>query len=767
VLGLTGRGTEQWARLRSIQYAQLALVSRARILAQALAAAATLVLFAPAVSHVSLGIWLAGLIVSQGLCLINERRLGRADHTRMSRADFRRQTAGTLANALVWSAPVAMFSPQVMVHVRLEFWTVLAMLMTVSAVIVPTVPLATLIFSFIVGGASVVSFLALHQPGMAGVSLLFVLCIAMGTIEASRHFLVSRLAIASMAEKNEVVSLLLREFDEEDADWLWQVDVQRRVRAAHPRFAEALGLSADEIEGESLLTLLSGGKGDTSQMDAGLKELSDRLKARETFSNLLVRVRVQGDRRSRYWSMSGAPRLDEHGHFLGFRGVASDVTAQQESSEKIAYLARYDTLTGLPNRMMVMDALETALVAAKEGGWPCAFLMIDLDRFKAVNDTLGHPVGDQLLAQVAQRLKVLDAANTLCGRLGGDEFCVVVRNASERSLIARLAQAIIDDLSQPYFVDGNELSIGASVGSAFGPDNGSSSESLMRNADFALYRAKGQGRGRHSAFDEALRAEAEARARMEEALRIAVERKEFELFYQPVVDAGNERVVCVEALLRWNSPEMGQVSPATFLRLAEETRLILPIGAWVLHEACRQVMAWPGNLRVAVNVTERQALDLAFIDHVVSALASSGLPPQRLEIEVTEALFLRDAALARATLERLTALGCGVTLDDFGAGNASISFLCSQRFSAIKLERALVKGAASGNAESVAMIRAAVAIADSLEMTTTAKGVECEEELDIAWSLGCRRLQGMAYGAAMNVEDLTNLFGSKDVAMVG
>lgn len=759
VLGLTGRGTDEWARLRGFQYAQLALVARARLLAQALAAAVTLLLFAPIVSHGLLAGWLGALCGSLTYCVRSEGQLGDADRRRMTREEFRSQALGTVVNALVWAMPIFLFEPGAPVHLRFELWTVLAMLMTVSAVIVPTVPLATLLFSSIVGAASVLGFFLMHQHGMAGVATLFVVCIAMGTIEASRHFLASRLAVAGMAERNEVVSLLLREFDDEEADWLWQVDPQRQVRAVSPRFAEALGKAREEIEGENFLKLLAGPGLENGAVDPGLGALTQRLKGLESFSNLLVRVMVQGERR--YWSLSGAPRYDEGGVFLGFRGVASDVTEAHESTEKIAYLARYDTLTGLPNRMMVTDALAAALDAARDGCVPCAFLMIDLDRFKAVNDTLGHPVGDQLLAQVAERLKMLMSANTMCGRLGGDEFCVVVRDASEFGVVSRLAKAIIADLSELYQVDSYVLSIGASVGSAKGPAEGGTVEEMMRNADFALYRAKREGRGCHSAYDEALRVEAEARAAMETALRRAVEREEFELFYQPVVDAKNERVVCFEALLRWNSPEMGRMPPHSFLSLADETRLILPIGEWVLRQACRQVAAWPGNLKVSVNISDRQALDPAFMDHVVTALAISNLAPQRLEIEVTEAIFRDDPATARATLERLMALGCSVTLDDFGAGAASISFLCEMHFSAIKLDRALIKGAAMGNAESVAMIRAVVALADSLEMITIAKGVETQEELEVAFALGCRRLQGIAYGEAMAQGEIEALFGSR------
>lgn len=765
VLGLTGRGSEEWSRLQGFQYAQLVRVCRARLLAQALAASVTLLLFAPIVGHGALAGWLGALCGSLSFSVRSDWQLADTDRRRMTEEEFRRQTLGTVINALAWCVPLVLFLPQAPIHLRFELWTVLAMLMTVSAVIVPTVPLATLVFSSIVGAGAIATFWMLGQPGMAGVAALFVLCIAMGTIEASRHFLAARLASAGMAERNEVVSLLLREFDQEDADWLWEIDAQRRVRGASPRFAEALGRPLAEVEGENLMQLLVGSRvsGTRAAADPGLQALAQRLQARESFSNLLVRITVLGERR--YWSLSGAPRQDDQGRHAGFRGVASDITEQQESSEKIAYLARYDTLTGLPNRMMITDAVHTALEEARaEGQAPAAFLMLDLDRFKAVNDTLGHPVGDQLLEQVAERLQSLMPPQALCGRLGGDEFCVVLRQVEDPQAIASLAQAIIAHLSEPYFIERQEVLIGASVGSAMGPRDGDSVEELMRHADFALYRAKRCGRGQHSAFDEALAAQADQRAATQKALCKAVEQEQFELFYQPVVDSHSERLVCLEALLRWNHPEQGLLTPDHFLELADESRLIVPIGAWVLAQACRQVAQWPGKLRVAVNISDRQILDPAFIDHVVAALATSGLAPQRLEIEVTEAVFAREPATARATLERLLALGCAVTLDDFGHGQASLSFLCELRFSAIKLDRALIKGAAMGNAESIAMIRAVVALADSLEITTIAKGVETQAELEAASLLGCRRMQGRAYGEAMSQIALAQLFGAKQKA---
>jgi diguanylate cyclase (GGDEF)-like protein len=385
--------------------------------------------------------------------------------------------------------------------------------------------------------------------------------------------------------------------------------------------------------------------------------------------------------------------------------------------------------------------------------------MIDLDRFKAVNDTLGHLVGDQLLARVSERLKKLVSENELVGRLGGDEFAIVVRDASDIGRVERVAEAVIELLSRPYEVDHHTLYVGASVGSAIGPRDGSTVETLMRNADLALYRSKDEGGGQHFTYEPALHAHAEERRKLEFSLRRALERNEFTLNYQPVVDAMDESIVSFEALLRWNSDEHGSVSPAKFIPLAEDTRLIVPIGEWVLREACREAMRWPTNVKVAVNASGEQLLDPSFIATVVGALSSSGLPAQRLEIEVTESIFLRDATTARTALEQIMGLGCGIALDDFGTGYSSLGYIRNLRFSTIKVDRSFVQGAATGNPESLAIIRAVVAMADSLDMSTTAEGVETEDELATIRRLGCKKIQGYFFGRPMGAEEARNLFG--------
>jgi diguanylate cyclase (GGDEF)-like protein len=756
VLGLSDPGGEDWARLRGLQYSGLARATNARLAVQLLAAAVTVWLLLGKISIIAIGIWLLLLGATLVQSARADRQMADADHRTLGRDEASRHTLNVIAGALVWVAPLAVANTYLDPETRIKVWSVLAMLMTASAVTLPAVPITTLLFVAIVGGAAIASFLLDMALAMAAVAAVFCGTIVVGALASARNYLTARIAEAGMAEKNEVVSLLLKEFEEGEADWLWQIDTSRRVRAVSPRFAFALGKEPSEIDGRPFIQLIAGDAWDTGQFPSSLHDLAERLKRRESFSNLLVRVSI--NRTQRWWELSGTPKLDENGVFDGFRGVGSDVTEQRESSDKIAYLARYDTLTGLPNRMMLTEALGDALRYAEQWRTRCAFLMIDLDRFKAVNDTLGHLIGDQLLARVSERLKEQITENELCGRLGGDEFAIVIRDASDLGRVDQVARRVIDRLSQPYEVDHHTLYVGASVGSAIGPRDGSTVETLMRNADLALYRSKDEGGGSHFTYEPALHAHAEERRKLEFSLRRAIERNEFLLNFQPVVDAGSEAIVSFEALIRWKSEEHGFVSPAKFIPLAEDSRLIVPIGEWVLLEACRQAVHWPSHVKVAVNVSGEQLLDSNFIASVVGALSQSGLQPSRLELEVTESIFVRDAAQARGALEQVMALGCSVALDDFGTGYSSLGYIRNLRFSTIKVDRSFVQGAAANNAESLAIIRAVVAMADSLEMSTTAEGVETEQELRMVRSLGCRKIQGYYFGRPMSASESQALF---------
>lgn len=765
ILGFKDTCDGDWARLRGFQYACLARATTARLATQIAAIVAVCALLLGRVHPVAIVIWAA--LASAGIWWGTqvERQLTDADRRRLSRDETKRHLFVCATKGVLWALPVCAFGPFVDASTQVKVWTVVAMLMTASAVFLPGVPVATLAFSAIVGGTAAIYFMIVGSFDMALVAATFAAVIVAGSIESARQYLSSKVAEAGMIERDEVVSMLLREFEEGEADWLWQIDPSRRVRSVSPRFAFALGRDAAEIEGVPFVQLVAGAAWDGGQFPPSLHELAEKLKRRESFSNMLVRVTIGG--KPRWWELSGTPKLTENGHFDGFRGVGSDVTEARENSDKIAWLARYDTLTGLPNRLMLTEALGEALVYSEQWRTRCAFLMIDLDRFKAVNDTLGHLVGDQLLARVSERIKELSTEAELCGRLGGDEFAIVIRDAVDFEHINRVAQRVIHSLSQPYQIDHHTLYVGASVGSAIGPRDGQTVETLMRNADLALYRSKEDGGNAHYTYEPVLHAHAEERRKLEFSLRSALQQNEFTLNYQPVVDANNEAILSFEALLRWNSPDHGSVSPAKFIPLAEDTRLIVPIGNWVLQEACREAINWPEHVRVAVNVSGEQLLDQSFVPSVLAALTQSGLAASRLELEVTESIFLRDATLARAALEQVMALGCKIALDDFGTGYSSLGYLRKLRFSTIKVDRSFVQGAATGSPESLAIIRAVVAMADSLDMTTTAEGAETEKEVEMIRQLGCNKIQGYYFGRPMAANDAAALFRKQRPFIMG
>ena len=679
------------------------------------------------------------------------------DRPQYNREDVRRLHIHSAITAIMWGSAFAFLGTSGTIMEMLGLWSIVLGMMVYASLLLPTAPMAATIF---IGFTSLCASLGFAFHGgyylavaANGIGALLI----MACLQSARAQILYEVANSIVQEKSETVSLLLREFEDSGADWLWQTDVSRCATHVSPRFAYALGVEAKSVEGQPLLKLIAGDAWEQGKYPAELHELADRLKRRESFSNLIVPVTFKGVQR--WWELSASPRHSEDGDFLGFRGVGSDVTEQRESANKISHLARFDTLTGLPNRLLLTETLADALTDAEKWRRRCGFLMIDLDRFKAVNDTLGHPVGDRLLAQVARRLQLIMTDNELCGRLGGDEFAVVIKDASDTNYVAALSGRIIDSLSRPYEVDQNTLFIGASVGSALGPVDGRTVELLMRSADLALYRSKDQGGNTHHSYQHKLHANAEERRLMEFELRAALESNQFHVEYQPVVEAsGKNALVGFEALLRWVNPKFGNVSPAKFIPVAEDARLIVSIGNFILRRACMDAMHWPEATRIAVNISVDQLTSANFIETVISALHDSSLPPWRLELEVTESIFLRDGTLAVQVLDRIRGLGVKLSLDDFGTGYSSLGYLRNVRFDTIKVDRSFVQGAAKNKAESLAIIRAVVALADSLNIATTAEGVETESELAMVQHLGCKKIQGYYFGRPMIFADSLELF---------
>lgn len=679
------------------------------------------------------------------------------DRPQYNRDDVRRLNTHSAVTAIMWGSVFGLLGTSGSIMEMLGLWSIVLGMMVYASLLLPTAPMAATIFIGVTSVCASFGF-AFHGGYYLSVAAIGIgALLVMACLQSARAQILYEVANSIVQEKSETVSLLLREFEDSGADWLWQTDVARCATHVSPRFAYALGTDTKSVEGQPLLKLIAGDAWEQGQYPAELHQLADRLKRREPFSNLVVPVTFKGVQR--WWELSASPRHSEDGGFLGFRGVGSDVTEQRESANKISHLARFDTLTGLPNRLLLTETLANALKDADKWRRRCGFLMIDLDRFKAVNDTLGHPVGDRLLAQVARRLQLIMTENELCGRLGGDEFAVVINDASDINYVATLSKRIIESLSRPYDVDQNTLFIGASVGSALGPVDGRTVELLMRSADLALYRSKDQGGNTHHSYQHKLHANAEERRLMEFELRAALERDQLHVEYQPVVTArGDNALVGFEALLRWVNPKFGNVSPAKFIPVAEDARLIVGIGDFILRRACKDAMSWPESTCIAVNISVDQLTSANFVETVASALQDSGLPAHRLELEVTESIFLRDGTLAVQVLDRIRGLGVKLSLDDFGTGYSSLGYLRNVRFDTIKVDRSFVQGAAKNKAESLAIIRAVVALADSLNIATTAEGVETEGELVMIQQLGCKKIQGHYFGRPMVFADSLELF---------
>ncbi|WP_404550683.1 putative bifunctional diguanylate cyclase/phosphodiesterase [Bradyrhizobium niftali] len=445
----------------------------------------------------------------------------------------------------------------------------------------------------------------------------------------------------------------------------------------------------------------------------------------------------------------------------GYLIAVVDITERRKAEARIAHMALHDGLTNLPNRALHQERLGEALEGCNAAGKRIAVLCIDLDLFKNVNDTFGHPMGDRLLTKVADRLRSQVAGKNLAARLGGDEFAVILADDMSPKQASDFAAGLIEILSAPYEIDGNDVMIGASIGIALSPGDGTSSEELMRNADMALYRAKEDGRGTQRFFEREMDHQVQRRRELELDLRRAFANGEFELHYQPLIDLARDKISGFEALLRWHHPEKGMISPAEFIPVAEDIGLIVSLGEWVLRQGCNEAVKWPSEVKLAVNLSPAQFRNRNLVQVVISALANSGLPPKRLELEITESVFLAETEANLAILHQLRELGVSIAMDDFGTGYSSLSYLRSFPFDKIKIDRSFVKDLAK-RSDCAAIVRAISGLGRSLNITTTAEGVETTEQLDWLRAEGCNEVQGFLFSGAKpaaEVEQLLRRFG--------
>jgi diguanylate cyclase (GGDEF)-like protein len=443
----------------------------------------------------------------------------------------------------------------------------------------------------------------------------------------------------------------------------------------------------------------------------------------------------------------------------GFVSTHEDITEQRQQEARIEHLARHDALTELPNRTQFIEEMAAAEPGIERGD-NVAVLCIDLDQFKSVNDTLGHAIGDKVLKQASARIWGTTRETDLLARLGGDEFCLLLRPLERPGDAAMIAERIVKTMTTPFSVDGHQISIGASVGIAIAPQDGSNTDVLMKNADMALYRAKSEGRSTYHFFEKDMDASIQRRRLLEAGLRNALAGNELRLAYQPIVNLKENRVSCFEALLRWTHGAEGAISPAEFIPVAEETGLIVPIGEWVLREACRMAASWQSQVRVAVNLSPVQFKNKRLFETVQAILTETGLAPTRLELEITESLLLKDSEQTLHTLHRLRAIGIRISMDDFGTGYSSLSYLRSFPFDKIKIDRSFMRDL-ERRGDSLAIIKAVIGLGQSLGMSTTAEGVETEEQLKAVREQGCDEVQGFLFSPPLEAPKVLALIANE------
>ena len=603
-------------------------------------------------------------------------------------------------------------------------------------VVVPSCATAWL-SAFVAGLSAELVIGRLTVPFQHMLSILFTLGVAVfGVLAIARWAFHQLQTNAEVGSQSESASLLLQEYEQRGVGWLWQVDADNRVTYISSRMTALLGRPSSAILGHSLPALLG-----------GHAELGRVLLEKQTFAALEMELTT--GRGPRWVSIAGDPIIDTAGRFEGFRGVGSDITEVRHTQERLTHLANVDVLSGLPNRGRVRQLLGEALRAATVGNVPCAIMFLDLDGFKPVNDTFGHPKGDAVLQAVAKRLCDEVAADGHVGRMGGDEFAIVLGDAQSRRKIEGLADRIIRSIAQAYQIDQTEIIIGVSIGCAFGPIDGATVDDLILKADLALYEAKGAGRGVAKYFSSELQSEQEDRVRLESDLRQAITLKQFHLLYQPLVSAKSQKLIGFEALIRWNHPQRGLVPPPVFIPVAEESGLMHTIGEWVIEEACRAVATWPEPITMAINISPKQIIQPALPNLVSQALARHKLAANRIELEVTEGVFLGDEAATLDVLRRLRTLGVGIALDDFGTGYSSIGYLNKAVFHKLKIDGSFVREAGT-RPENVAIIQSIVQLAKSFRMSITAEGVETAQDFERMRDLGCDTIQGYLFGRPLS-----------------
>ena len=732
------------ARIRAAQVNAAIRFTLGNMLANIINAALVTAAIWPTAHGPALFAWACAVCVF-ALYNISKWRRGRKHLplTRVSRSMIAKATAHAFFLGAMWGLLPAIWLPSVGHEQELLVATLIAGMVGAGAFSLSSLPTAATAYVLTItcgGTIGLVRGASDHLELIAPLFFTYAAIIIYAVHGTAKFFEERTIAEESVKDRSEVIELLLREFQENGSDWLYELDADLRIVSTSPRMCAVTGMSAKELVGLYFPDLI-----DRSYRDKFLA-LTENGTVFQDFT-----CEVSFAETETWWSLTASPIAGKHAETIGWRGVGSDVTESKKAKDRIVWMAQFDPLTGLHNRSRVRELAGKALETAKRKGNKIAIGCLDLDHFKEINDTLGHPVGDELLKTLAARLTALPGGGVTMGRLGGDEFGVLIEDADDRSESTMRMEAIIAAVCEPVKIEGNTIRVGGTIGVALSEDDDTTVDEMIRNADLALYAAKAKGRGKIECYDPEMHRQAEEKRALREDLRTALAHNEFCLQYQPIIDTAEQRIAGFEALLRWNHPRLGLLPPDRFIEIAESTGIIDAIGKWVINRACSDAMSWPDTIGVSVNISPVQFYGEGLVHAVRTALERSGLPARRLEIEITEAVFVHRGMMADKFIGEMNKLGVSIALDDFGTGYSSFAYLTRFPVQKLKIDRSFVSGQRAFK-ERNAIVSAVVGIARTLNMKTTAEGVETAAELAWVTGLGCRQVQGYYFAKPMNSE---------------
>ena len=736
--------------LREKQLETIAGITLVIVLANLLNAAIILLSFQHAAAGQLLNIWAAAV------ALFSMFVFGRHVYVRLIRKrPFRNVakeldavTRGATLNGFLWAVAPLVVMSTVETQGQMVMGILMAGMLFAGAFLLSRVPDAAYAFTLPVGASLVISMQFQQDLAYQFASVLVIVYLGLLIFAvrwSHRQFVEQHLSEAAVSEQSQLIGLLLRDFEESTSDWLWQTDKSGMLEDI-PLVIDGSAESASFMKrGEALVSVFEAGEA----RDA----LEHSFQKHQGFRDIVMRV-VQNDGQDCWVSLTGKP-IFEGADFCGFRGVATDITESKKIEDRLAHMAHFDALTGLPNRSTMQEHLDKLVRQPPSAGAVRALVWMDLDNFKWVNDTLGHPAGDELLRQVAQRISELAESSDMVARLGGDEFALILERQKDCGL-EDFFDRLVNHMRTPYNIWGSTANCPASFGVRLFDAYTTDTREILKHADLALYDAKRSGKSQWRMFTTQLETDAKARIRTEQELERAIEQEELAVFFQPLVDAHTHRMIGAETLLRWRHPTRGLVFPDQFIELAEDNGMITRMGEWVIRAALAEAGRLPKDIKVAVNISPLQIHSATLVSTIVNALAAHNIEPGRFELEITESVLMSDTEFTLKRLHQLKDLGLRIALDDFGTGYSSLSYLRAFPFDKIKIDKSFVKDIES-RPESRAITVATLNLAKSLGMRCTAEGVETLYQADFLRDHGCDELQGFFISRAQPLENLAHL----------